>query len=139
MSDTLDREATPEEIEEVERLLKATRVEIVPLPKSRLAPRTSTEVLALPVMPALQRKPSVTDATGEKCNGREPAVAVVLPFVDPTKPIWIGSAEAARRDVPGGSGVTLSQSRQSRSMVGSGGSAAMTTESAPEAVPNQKK
>jgi hypothetical protein len=97
MSDTLDREATPEEIEEVERLLKATRVEIVPLPKSRLAPRTSTEVLALPVMPALQRKPSVTDAAGEKCNGREPAVAVVLPFVDPTKPIWIGSAEAAER------------------------------------------
>ena len=30
MSDTLDREATSEEIEEVERLLKATTVEIVP-------------------------------------------------------------------------------------------------------------
>src|SRR5262245_56840816 len=34
MSDTLDREATPEEIEEVERLLMATTAEIVPLPKS---------------------------------------------------------------------------------------------------------
>jgi hypothetical protein len=25
------------------------------------------------------------------------AAAVVLPFVDPTKPVWIGSAEAAKR------------------------------------------
>jgi hypothetical protein len=122
MSDTLDREATPEEIEEAERQLKATAAEIVPLPKSRLAPKTSTEVLALPTLPAIQRKPSVTDATGD---GQEPTAAVVLPFVIPTKPVWIGSAEATERprDGPGGSGAT--------SMVGSGGSAAMTTESRP--------
>src|SRR5262249_32764620 len=53
MRDALDREATPEGIEEVERLLKATTAEIVPLPKSRPVPKTSTEVLAMPTVPAL--------------------------------------------------------------------------------------
>ena len=59
-------------------------------------------------------------------------MAVVLPFVDPPSP----SGLAARRlrndrgDGPGGPGATLSQSRQSRSMVGSGGSAAMTMSNA---------
>jgi hypothetical protein len=53
MSDVLDREATPEGVEEVERLLKATTAEIVPLPKSRPVPKTSTEVLAMPTLPAL--------------------------------------------------------------------------------------
>ena len=48
MSDTLDREATSEEIEKAERQLKATTAKIVPLPKSRLAPKTSMELLALP-------------------------------------------------------------------------------------------
>src|SRR5262249_40190723 len=51
MRDALDREATPEGIEEVERLLKATTAEIVPLPKSRPVPKTSTEVLAMPTLP----------------------------------------------------------------------------------------
>ena len=44
--------ATPEEIEMVERLLKRTRPaeNVVPPPKLRPVPKTSTEVLALPVM-----------------------------------------------------------------------------------------
>jgi hypothetical protein len=39
----------------VERLLKRTGLaeNVVPLPKARPVPKTSTEVLALPVMPAL--------------------------------------------------------------------------------------
>jgi len=54
--DPLDRPATDEEIAEVERLPKATskKTEIVPLPKPRPVPKTSTEVLALPVSATLR-------------------------------------------------------------------------------------
>jgi hypothetical protein len=50
-SDPLDRPATPEEIEMVERLLMRTRPaeNVVPLPKAR--PVRSTEVLTLPTLP----------------------------------------------------------------------------------------
>jgi hypothetical protein len=57
MSDTLDREATSEEIEKAERQLKATTAKIVPLPKSRLAPKTSMEVLALPTSIRPSKRP----------------------------------------------------------------------------------
>ena len=51
-SDPLHQPATAEEIEMVERLLKRTRPaeNVVPPPKPRPVPKTSTEVLALPVM-----------------------------------------------------------------------------------------
>jgi hypothetical protein len=59
-SNPLNRPATPEEIEMVGRLLKRTRPaeNVVPL-----APKTSMEVLALPTLPALQRKPSAAMTT----------------------------------------------------------------------------
>ena len=44
-SDPLDRPATPEEIETVERLLKRA-LNVVPLPKARPVPKTSTELPA---------------------------------------------------------------------------------------------
>src|SRR5262245_6706313 len=88
-SDPLDRPATPEEIQMVERLLKPTRPaeNVVPLPKARPVPKSSTEVLALPVMPLLspmRRGPSHFDLSHSSGPG-----AVVLQFVDPTKPDWL--------------------------------------------------
>jgi len=71
MRDALDREATPEGIEEVERLLKATTAEIVPLPKPRLMPKTSTEVLALPTLPALQLARSLATPPGSRPQSEE--------------------------------------------------------------------
>jgi hypothetical protein len=47
----LDRPATDNEIAEVERLLKATTAEIVPM--RRPSAKVTTEVLALPMLPAL--------------------------------------------------------------------------------------
>jgi hypothetical protein len=66
-SDPLNRPATPEEIEMVERLLKRTRPaeNVVPLPKARPVRKSSTEVLALPTLPALQLKP-----LGHGCHRR---------------------------------------------------------------------
>jgi hypothetical protein len=87
-SDPLDRPATPEEIQMVERLLKRTRPaeNVVPLPKARPARKSSTEVLALPVMPLLSpgRGSSHFDFSDSSGPG-----AVVLQFVDPTKPAWL--------------------------------------------------
>ena len=67
MEDSLDRPATDEEIAEVERLLKATKkVEIVPLPKPRPVPKTSTELLAMPTLPALQLARSLATPPGSR-------------------------------------------------------------------------
>jgi hypothetical protein len=97
-SDPLDRPATPEEIEMVERLLKRTRPleerrkgNVVPLPKARPVWKSSTEVLALPVMPLLspiRRGPSHFDFSDSSGPG-----AVVLQFVDPTKPVWLRASD----------------------------------------------
>jgi hypothetical protein len=86
-SDPLHRPATAEEIEMVERLLKRTRPaeNVVPLPKARPVRKSSTEVLALPVMPLLspmERGPSHFDFSDSSGPG-----AVVLQFVDPTKSV----------------------------------------------------
>jgi hypothetical protein len=51
----LDRPATDNEIAEVERLLKATTAEIVPM--RRPSAKVTTEVLALPMLPALPPMP----------------------------------------------------------------------------------
>jgi hypothetical protein len=92
-SDSLDRPATPEEIEMVERLLKRTRPaeNVVRFPKARPVRKTSTEVLALPVMPLLsplRRGPSHFDFSDSSGPG-----AVVLQFVDPTKPVWLRASD----------------------------------------------
>jgi hypothetical protein len=92
-SDPLDRPATPEEIEMVERLLKRTRPaeNVVPLPKARPVRKSSTEVLALPVMPLLspmRRGRSHFDFSDSSGPG-----AVVLQFVDPTKPVWLRASD----------------------------------------------
>jgi hypothetical protein len=84
-SDPLDRPATAEEIEMVERLLKRRPAEkVVTLPKARPVRKSSTEVLALPVMPLLstmrRRGPSHFNFSDFSGPG-----AVVLQFVDPTK------------------------------------------------------
>jgi hypothetical protein len=101
-SDPLDRPATPEEIEMVERLLKRTRPlgerrkeNVVPLPKPRPVPKTSTEVLALPVMPLLspirrEPNPNREHVDFSESNGLG---AVVLPFVDPTRAVWLRDSD----------------------------------------------
>lgn len=88
-NNTLERPATPEEIEMVERLLERTRPaeNVVPLPKAKPVRKSSTEVLALPVMPLLspiRRGPAHVDFSDPNERG-----AVVLPFADPTKPGWL--------------------------------------------------
>jgi hypothetical protein len=96
-SDPLDRPATPEEIEMVERLLKRTRPakNVVPLPKARTARTSSTEVLALPVMPLLppKRRSSHFDFSDSSVPG-----AVVLQFVDPKSRFGCGARIDDRQD-----------------------------------------
>ena len=95
-SDPLDRPATPEEIEIVERLLKQTRrAEMVPPPQARSVRKSSQEVLPFPVIPLLspiRRGRSHFDFSEYSGPG-----AVVLQFVDPTKPVWLRSPD--RRQV----------------------------------------
>ena len=69
--DPLDRPATPEEIEMVERQLKQTRSakNVVQLPKAAVGAEEFEGVQL-----------SLTDAIGEKCNGQEPAAATVVAF-----------------------------------------------------------
>ena len=85
-SDPLNRPATDEEIAEVERLLKATAAEIVPL--RRASAKVTTEVLALPMLPALPPMPAKRE------HGAE---AVVLPFLRPTGPVWLRRRIGGRR------------------------------------------
>ena len=92
-SNPLDRPATPEEIEMVQRLLKRAGPgqNVVPLPKARPVRKSSTEVLALPVMPLLspmRRGPSHYDFSDSSGPG-----AVVLQFVDPTKPVSLRASD----------------------------------------------
>jgi hypothetical protein len=82
----LDREATDEELAEVERLLKATTAEIVPIRRAPAKP--TTDVLALPVLPALPPIPAEKTRTEE---------AAFLPFVDPKVPVWMRSVEGIER------------------------------------------
>jgi hypothetical protein len=97
-SDPLDRPATPEEIAMVERLLKRTRPaeNVVPLSKARPVRKSSTEVLALPVMPLLspmRRGPSHFEFSDSSGPG-----AVVLQFVEPTRPVSLCGQERQPTD-----------------------------------------
>ena len=82
----LDRPATDKEIAEVERLLKATTAEIVPM--RRPSAKVTTEVLARPMLPALPPMPV------ERERGPD---AVLVPFLRPTGPVWLRKGIGGRR------------------------------------------
>ena len=89
---SLDRQATPEEIVDVEQLLRATlNAQVVQLHR-RPVLKTSTEVIAQPTLPAVL--PSLRPQASP--TGSKPMTARVIPF-DRTRPVWSGAPDAAER------------------------------------------
>jgi hypothetical protein len=83
-SDPLDRPATPEEIETVERLLKRA-LNVVPLPKARPVPKTSTELPAAKQGPvtavdqtAMSKQIREGGLVPRSANGRESGTSIQL-------------------------------------------------------------
>ena len=103
----LNRPATDKEIAEVERLLKTTTAEIVPM--RRPSAKLTTEVLALPMLPALPPMPVERE--------RGPG-AVVLPFLRPTGPVWLRRGMGGRRAGSGGRPARDAAQAETRRVVG---------------------